>query len=109
MIELFLPPIVRPPSATFVHRIEPMAGDDEFKELIPRKRKGQSTRAAYNRKYHTENRAQRLKQMKAYYEDHKKEHSARARKWRLENPEQYALIQKENQRRRLLREQCETR
>lgn len=102
MIDLFVPPVVRPQSASLVHRIEPTIDEDPYSPIVPRKRRGQSKRAAYYRKYHAEKREQRLKRMKEYYRTHKAEHVARARKWRELNPKQYKAIQKENQRRRNL-------
>lgn len=100
MIDLFIPPIVRARSATYVHRLEPAAGDERYCEIVPRKRRGQSKRAAYYRTYHTGKREARLKSMKEYYEANKAEAMARAKKWKAENPIKAAVIQAENQRRR---------
>lgn len=102
MIDLFYPPVIRPQSASFVHRLEPAAGDEErFSKIVPRKRRGQSKRAAYYRHYHEQRRAERLVRMKNYYETHKAEHVMRAKKWKALNPERYAEVQRENQRRRM--------
>lgn len=103
MIDLFIPPIVRARSATYVHRLEPSAGDERYCEIVPRKRRGQSKRAAYYRTYHTGKREARLKSMKEYYEANKAEAMARAKKWKAENPIKAAAIQAENQRRRNLK------
>lgn len=101
MIDLFYPPVVRPRSATIVHRIEPAAGDEEpYSEIVPRKKRGLSKRAAYHRKYHAKNRAARLKRMRENYEAKTAEYFARAKKWAAENPKKYNEIQKQNQRRR---------
>lgn len=86
LLDLFVPPVVRPKSNARVH----LAADERTKREKARLRMA---------RWYAENRERRLASMKARYEANKAEYIAKARKWDRENPEKRIEIRRANSRR----------
>lgn len=97
MIDLFLPPKVRKRA---VSRIEP---DPESTEIAHGRIRKEGPRSAYYRKWHAENRAKRLQQMRDRYEANKQEYIDRAKAWCAAHPELTRQIKRANGRRARLK------
>lgn len=85
MIDLFIPPVVRPRGAVLVLK----AG--VWKEKLPR--------AEYYRRWYEENREKRLQAMRDRYQNNKEAYKAKAKKWAAENRAKRLAIQQRSNRR----------